>query len=120
MRRIASLTILLGALACPAVAQADDAIIVQRAPGLDRAERADVRSDAGVQLVETLSIPDTEVVTPRDDDVRDALAQLNADPAVLYAERDLPVRRWRTTRSSSSARRAWTGPSGPRCAATRT
>ena len=51
-----------------------------------------MRSDAGVQLVDTLSIPDTEVVTPRDGDVRDALAELNADPDVLYAERDLPVR----------------------------
>ncbi|MDA0168187.1 S8 family serine peptidase [Solirubrobacter taibaiensis] len=92
MRRIATLTILLGAFACPAVAQADDAIIVQRVPGLDGAQRADVRSDAGVKLVDTLSLPDTEVVTPRDGDVRDALAELNADPAVLYAERDLPVR----------------------------
>src|SRR5687768_1959157 len=92
MRRIATLTILLGAFACPGVAQADDAIIVKRVSGLDRAERAEVRSDAGVKLVDALSIPDTEVVAPRDGDVRDALAELNADPDVLYAERDLPVR----------------------------
>ena len=92
MRRIASLTILVGALAFPGAALADDAIIVKRGAGLDRAERAELRRDAGVQLVDTLSLPDTEVVTPRDGDVREALADLNADPDVLYAERDLPVR----------------------------
>ena len=41
-----------------------------------------MRSDADVKLVDTLSLPDTEVVTPRDGDVDEALAELNADPDV--------------------------------------
>jgi thermitase len=82
--------VILGALVCPGAAQAD--IIVKRAPGLDRAERAAVRSDAGVRLVDTLTLQDTEIVTARDGDVADALEALNADPGVLYAERDRPVR----------------------------
>ena len=57
--------ILLAALALPADALAADAIIVKRAPGLDRDERLAVRADAGVKLSDTLTLPDTEVVVPR-------------------------------------------------------
>ena len=45
-----------------AVAAADDAIVVKRVPGLDRAERADLRADAGVRLEATLPLRDTELV----------------------------------------------------------
>jgi thermitase len=74
--------------AVPAKASATD-IIVRRDAGLDHAERADIRRDAGVTLVDTLTLPDTEVV--RADDPQAALAALNADPGVRYAELDQPV-----------------------------
>ena len=83
---------LLAALALPANAMAADAIIVKRAPGLDRAERLAVRADAQVKLSDTLTLPDTEVVVPRDGDVDEALQELNANPDVVYAEPDTPVR----------------------------
>ena len=55
---------LVAALAFPAAASAQD-IIVKRVPGLDRAERLACAQDAGVTLDETLTLPDTEVVTRR-------------------------------------------------------
>ena len=76
----------------PASAQAADGdIIVKRAPGLDRAERAELRADAGVELVETLPLERTELVSAADP--ARALAQLRADDDVVYAEPDRPVRR---------------------------
>ena len=61
----------------PASALADETtqIIVKREPGLTAAERADIRADAGRALVETLSLPRTEVVQLRAGDVRDAAAR---------------------------------------------
>ena len=82
---------LLAAIAFPAAARADDAIIVKRAPGLDQAERAAVRADAGVTLDEPLTLPDTEVVVAEPGERDAALDALNANPDVLYAEPDLPV-----------------------------
>jgi subtilisin family serine protease len=81
---------LLLALAVPGVASANSAtrIIVKRDAGLSVAERADIRADADVRLVETLSLPRTEVVAAEPGDVQDALRDLNADPDVAYAERD--------------------------------
>ena len=55
-------------------------------PGLTAAERADIRADAEVRLVETLSLPRTELVAAKPGDVQDALRDLNADPDVVYAE----------------------------------
>ena len=82
---------LVAALAFPAAASAQD-IIVKRVPGLDREERLDVRQDAGVTLEETLSLPDTELVDrARPAKLDEALAALNADPDVVYAEPDLQV-----------------------------
>jgi len=78
--------VVLAAVAFPARAQAQN-IIVKRAPGLSSAERADVRKDAGVKLVDTLSLPDTEVVRPKQG-TGAALAALNADSDVAYAEVD--------------------------------
>ena len=86
--RVLGLLVLVVA-AFPARAQAQD-IIVKRAPGLSSAEQSDVRKDAGVRLVDTLSLPDTEVVRPKQD-TRAALAALNADPDVAYAEVDRPI-----------------------------
>jgi subtilisin family serine protease len=87
VRFLALVVLIIAAL--PAQAQAAD-IIVKREAGLDRAERATVRRDAGVTLVGTLTLADTEVVHA--DDPRAALAALNADPDVSYAELDSPVR----------------------------
>ncbi len=83
---------LFAALALPANALAADAIIVKRAPGLDRDERLAVRADADVKLTDRLTLPDTEVVVPRDGDVEQALKELNDNPDVVYAEPDVPVR----------------------------
>ena len=81
---------LLLALAVPEVASAGSSteIIVKRDAGLSAAERADIRADADVRLVETLSLPRTEVVAAEPGDVADALRDLNAEPDVVYAERN--------------------------------
>jgi hypothetical protein len=52
---------LMFALLAPASASAASTtrIIVKREPGLSAAERADIRADAGVRLVDTLSLPRT-------------------------------------------------------------
>lgn len=69
-------------------AQTEERIIVKRDPGLSAAERADLRADAGAQLVDLLRLPETEVVTVPAENADDALAELNADPGVVYAEPD--------------------------------
>ncbi len=66
-------------------------IVVRREPGLTAAQRGDLRSDAGVTHVDTMRIPDSEVVHAPDGQLADAIAQLNADPGVEYAEPNLPV-----------------------------
>jgi subtilisin family serine protease len=82
---------LVAALAFPAVAAADDAIVVKRVPGLDRAERADLRADAGVRLEAALPLRDTELVVAKDGDVEAAVAALEADADVVYAEPEIAV-----------------------------
>ena len=78
--------------AFPAAARADQGdIIVQREPGLSGHERAELRHDAGVELVSTLPIAHTELVKPEDGDVSDALTALRADDAVVAAEPDTRV-----------------------------
>src|SRR4051794_25803295 len=78
------------AFVAPAIASAEPTtrIIVKRDPGLSAAEQRDIRSDAGVRLVDTLRLPRTEVVAAPRSDASDALRALNADPDVVYAERD--------------------------------
>jgi subtilisin family serine protease len=102
---LAAALVALGAgLALPAAAGADEPvtpvqleqqgvrdIIVRRAPGLNAAERADVRADAAVELTAPLRVEDTEVVRAQPGRLTEALAALNADPDVVYAEPDLPV-----------------------------
>jgi subtilisin family serine protease len=79
-------------VATPATAQAAEGdIIVQRAPGLDSAERRDLREDAGVTLVETLPLERTELVEAAPGDQDAALTALRADSDVVYAELDRPV-----------------------------
>jgi thermitase len=89
VRRLTLTLTLAASLALPASASAQDEIVVKRVPGLDRAERLAVRQDADVKLVDALTIPDAEVVRAADTDA--ALAALNADPNVAYAERDSAV-----------------------------
>jgi thermitase len=78
--------ILAGILA--AAASAADRIVIKRAPGLTAAERADLRSDAGVRLTETLPVSGVEVVRAQDGDSSRALSDLRDDPDVVWAERD--------------------------------
>jgi thermitase len=88
---IRSLSLALFALALlPQAAAADTAarIIVKRDRGLSAAEKRDVRADAGVRLVETPSLPRTEIVAAPRGEARQALRELNADPDVVYAEPD--------------------------------
>ncbi|MDA0164788.1 S8 family serine peptidase [Solirubrobacter ginsenosidimutans] len=82
-------------LLIPASARAAEGdIIVQRAPGLDGAERKALRADAGVKLVDTLPLERTELV--RAADPGKALTALRADDDVVYAE---PDRRMQATRT---------------------
>ena len=73
----------------PGVAAANPAtqIIVKRDPGLTAAERADIRADAQVRLVESLPLrAHRGRRRPAPATSRDALRDLNADPDVVYAE----------------------------------
>jgi subtilisin family serine protease len=66
-------------------------IVVERRPGLDRDDRAQLRADADVRLEQTLTLPETEVVRAAPGGLTEALAALEADPDVVYAEPDAPV-----------------------------
>jgi thermitase len=79
----------LASLPAASFAQSPERIIVKRDPGLTAADRADLRADVGARLVEVLRLPETEVVTVPADRADDALAKLNANPSVVYAEPDL-------------------------------
>src|SRR4051794_28428852 len=61
-------------------------IVVRREPGLSAAERADVRSDADVTLARRSTLQDTEVVRADAGELAEAVAELNRDPDVVYAE----------------------------------
>src|ERR1700754_4219926 len=61
-------------------------IIVRREPGLSAAERADVRADADVTLKRPSTLTDTEVVRADTGGLAEAVAELNRDPDVVYAE----------------------------------
>jgi thermitase len=79
---------LLASLPGVSLAQPVERIIVQREAGLGAAERAELRADVGAQLVDVLRLPETEVVVVPGDEADVALAELNADPDVVYAEPD--------------------------------
>src|SRR3954470_807577 len=61
-------------------------IIVRRGPGLSAAERAKVRADADVTLTRRSTLADTEVVRAGAGELAEAVAELNHDPDVVYAE----------------------------------
>jgi thermitase len=92
-RKLERLAILL-AVAVPAClpgasfGQSAERLIVKRDPGLSAQERADLRADAGARLVDVMRLPHTEVVTVPAATADDALAELQADPHVVYAEPD--------------------------------
>ncbi len=94
MRLSLPVAVALSALALtPAVARADDArIIVHHRAGLDAAEQADIRAGADTELLHRLRLPDTEVVTVTDGTTGEALAELESDPDVVWAETDDRVR----------------------------
>src|SRR4051812_26171047 len=94
MRSLVMAAVLLFAI--PATARAAEGdIIVQRAPGLDGAERQALRADAGVKLVEPLPLERTELVSAADP--AQALAALRDDDDVVYAEVDRRVSLTSTT-----------------------
>jgi subtilisin family serine protease len=74
----------------PASARAAEGeIIVQRAPGADRAE---LREAAGVEHVRALPLSRTDLVRPAPGETpQEALTALRADDDVVYAELDQPV-----------------------------
>jgi thermitase len=84
----ALVTAALCAVALPAMASAavSDEIIVKRETGLTAAERADVRSVADVRFERALPLGDVEVVSAAPGDRAGALADLRADPDVVWAE----------------------------------
>ena len=67
-------------------------IIVQREPDLSAGQRADLRADAGVDLVDRLPLPRTEVVEAEQGRLTEALALLRSDPRIAYAVADIPLR----------------------------
>src|SRR5689334_17028823 len=82
--------LLLAAFPAAARAEAGD-IIVQREPGLTSHDRAEIRQEAGVDLVSTLPIASTELVKPQDGDIVGALDALRNDDDVVSAEPDTRV-----------------------------
>ncbi|RKQ93143.1 subtilisin family serine protease [Solirubrobacter pauli] len=84
--------VLFCALGCllPPMAAAGD-IIVRRDAGLTAAERADVRTDAGVQLERMLDAPDLEVVSAPAGQEAAAVARLEADADVRFAVPDITL-----------------------------
>jgi thermitase len=66
-------------------------IIVARDPGLSAAARGDLRTVAGVTHVEDLPLADTEVVRAPAGGLVEAIAALDAEPGVRYAEPNGPV-----------------------------
>ncbi len=85
--RFLFLSLLVSALA-PTAARADE-IIVKREPG---ASAADVRGDAGVRLVASLPLAGVQVVSVAPGQRAQALADLQEDPRVAWAEPNQRVR----------------------------
>ncbi len=68
---------------------ASDRVIVQWAPSADRGDRLDARAEADVTAGRTLGDPDFQLVKVESGQTAgEAIEQLEADPAVLVAERD--------------------------------
>lgn len=86
----ASLALLAGAPAA-AAASIDDEIVVRHRAASGAAERAATRAEAGVALQRRLSLTGVDLVTVRAGSRAQALRELRADPAVLWAEPNYPV-----------------------------
>ena len=71
-------------------------IVVKRTPGLDAAGRAQVRAAADVTLANSMPLADTEIVRAAPGHLAAALAALQADPSVVYAEPNAPVHAFTT------------------------
>jgi hypothetical protein len=86
-----SLIFLMFSLALPASAAANEEtarIIIEREPGLTRAEQQDVRADVDATLVEKLSVPRVEVVEVPRSELHSALRALSRDPDVAQTQVD--------------------------------
>src|SRR4051794_5136875 len=83
---IAALPLAAPAAAKPAPGRVD--LIVRRDPGLDAAERAEVRADAGVEFKRRLRLDDTEVVSVPAGGADAALRKLRSDPSVRWVQPD--------------------------------
>jgi thermitase len=86
MTRRLTIIALLASLVTASAAEASDRIVLERRAGLTAAERADLRADADVALDHTLGIPRVEVVVAEEG--ARAIAELRADPDVVWAEPD--------------------------------
>lgn len=91
---VAAAVLLAPALAAPATqataAELADQIVVRHRASATPAERADIRHDAGVSLEARLRLTGVEVVEA-DGPRAQAIAELQADPDVLWAEPNRPV-----------------------------
>src|SRR3954468_18595051 len=87
VRLSAILGLTIALLGAPTAAQAADDVelIVRRDPGLSAPERAEVRSEAGVQYERAVRLADTEVVSVPTGQAAQALGELRADPDVRWA-----------------------------------
>src|SRR4051794_6744475 len=94
VRLFAVLGLTAALLGAPTAAQAADDVelIVRRDPGLSAPERAEVRSEAGVQYERAVRLADTEVVSVPAAEATQALGELRADPDVHWAMRNDGVR----------------------------
>ncbi|CAA9473663.1 MAG: hypothetical protein AVDCRST_MAG65-947 [uncultured Solirubrobacteraceae bacterium] len=98
---VVAVAVSVGALAAPLGAQAASTheldrrgvthIIVTREQNLSAAQSADARADAGVEFVDRLPLPRTELVEAEPGRLAEALASLRADPRVAYAVADVPL-----------------------------
>jgi subtilisin family serine protease len=66
-------------------------IIVKRRATVSAAEARTIRTEADVRHVSDLLLPHTEVVEAEPGQLAEAVADLNADPDVVFAEPDYPV-----------------------------
>jgi thermitase len=77
------------ALGTPPTVYSPDGVIVQWAPGADRADRVEAREDADVDFQSDLGNREFQLVkTESGQTPAEAVAELEANPAVVLAERD--------------------------------
>jgi subtilisin family serine protease len=96
-RRLASLIVLVAALAVPtSPAQAAAEVLVRFAPTTSATERIDARRGADVRRARGFAVPGLEAVAPAPGvSTAAAAAALRREPGVLYAEPDVTRRAWR-------------------------